>query len=40
VPSDQYGFVELTHQIILHQIVDALTVEHESLSAMERVPSA
>lgn len=32
VPSSQYGFVELTHQIILHQIVDALTAEHERLN--------
>jgi D-sedoheptulose 7-phosphate isomerase len=27
VPSHRYGFVELTHQIILHQIVDELTME-------------
>jgi D-sedoheptulose 7-phosphate isomerase len=40
VPSDQYGFVELTHQIILHQIVDALTLEYERLAAAELVPSA
>lgn len=33
VPSSRYGFVELTHQIILHQIVDALTMEHERLEA-------
>ncbi len=39
VPSHQYGFVELTHQIILHQIVDTLTEECERLDAAERVPS-
>jgi D-sedoheptulose 7-phosphate isomerase len=27
VPSHRYGFVELTHQIILHQIADELTME-------------
>jgi len=40
VPSNRYGFVELTHQIILHQIVDALTEEYERVEAMESLPSA
>ncbi len=39
VPSSQYGFVELTHQIILHQVVDALTEECERLRAVNHVPS-
>jgi D-sedoheptulose 7-phosphate isomerase len=35
VPSDQYGFVELSHMILLHSIIDKLVAEHQMLEAAE-----
>jgi len=35
VPSDQYGFVELSHMILLHSIIDKLVLEQQMIEAAE-----
>lgn len=35
VPNDQYGYVELSHMILLHAIIDMLVQEKEMLQAAE-----